>query len=469
MKKDLIKKDVKTSLGIYAKSSPTCGEDEKAKNSINTKVKEDKGISKTELKLINQKNRFKRYQLLRNARRIFLDYAKENKVKTCDLHKVSRTINCKYALSAGYENVEVHCDSKAAYYVGLQTCGSVWTCPICAARVAEVRRKEIERAVGNGYGMGYQSIMVTLTFPHSKKMPLKELLQKQSLALSYLRKGNSWDCFKKNIDFQGLIRALELTYGANGWHPHTHELWFVSPKLKEEGIKTFLTNRWINCLEKAGLVSKIRDKKTNEALNKRAVDIKMNCKSSDYLSKNDNLNWGVDREIAKSANKGKSKGLHPFELLEDVVGNASQSLVQYAVDIEENYSQLFIEYAEAMKGKSQLFWSKDLKEKLKVDVLTDEEILENEENLDEEEKLFDREIYFKEEEWEVIAKREMRAYVLNLLENAGENIEKEYENLLNEIAVDVEVYKAIQETRIKSQKANPVLQGDLVLIDECPF
>ena len=80
-----------------------------------------------------------------------------------------------------------------------------------------------------------------------------------------------------------------------------------------------------------------------------------------------------------------------------------------------------------------------------------------------------KKIYFKEEEWEVIAKREMRAYVLNLLENAGENIEKEYENLLNEIAVDVEVYKAIQETRIKSQKANPVLQGDLVLIDECPF
>lgn len=88
MKKDLIKKDVKTSLGIYAKSSPTCGEDEKAKNSTNTKVKKDKGISKTELKLINQKNRFKRYQLLRNARRIFLDYAKENNVKTCDLHKV---------------------------------------------------------------------------------------------------------------------------------------------------------------------------------------------------------------------------------------------------------------------------------------------------------------------------------------------------------------------------------------------
>lgn len=177
MEKDLVKKDEKPILGIYAKSSPTKEDEADDKNSINKKVKEGKVLNKIELKLINQKNRAKRYNLLRNARKIFLNYAKEKKVKTCDLHKVSRTINCKYALSAGYENVEVHCDSKAAYYVGLQTCGSVWTCPICAARVAEVRRKEIEKAVKNAYSIGYQSIMITLTFPHSKKMSLKELLR----------------------------------------------------------------------------------------------------------------------------------------------------------------------------------------------------------------------------------------------------------------------------------------------------
>ncbi len=75
-------------------------------------------------------------------------------------------------------------------------------------------------------------------------------------------------------------------------------------------------------------------------LNKRSVDIKMSCKSSDYLSKNDNLNWGIDRELAKAANKGKSKGLHPFELLEVIT---------------EEHSKLFIEYAQAMKGKANYF------------------------------------------------------------------------------------------------------------------
>ena len=135
--KNLIKNDVKPILGIYAKSSTTLEDEHQAKNSINTKVtdnkKKDKKLNKEELKNINQKNRIKRYILLRNGRKIFLNYATETKIRTCDLHKLSRTINCKYALSAGYENVEVHCDNKTAYYVGLQTCGSVWTCPICAA------------------------------------------------------------------------------------------------------------------------------------------------------------------------------------------------------------------------------------------------------------------------------------------------------------------------------------------------
>ena len=456
--KNLIKNDVKPILGIYAKSSTTLEDEHQAKNSINTKVtdnkKKDKKLNKEELKNINQKNRIKRYILLRNGRKIFLNYATEAKIRTCDLHKLSRTINCKYALSAGYENVEVHCDNKTAYYVGLQTCGSVWTCPICAARVAEVRRKEIEQAVGNAYSKGFQSVMVTLTFTHTKKISLKELLNKQSLALKYFRSGNAWTCFKNKIDFQGLVRALELTYGANGWHPHTHELWFVAPTLKEKDIKKFITKRWINCLEKAGLISNLRDKITNDALNKRSVDIKMSCKSSDYLSKNDNLNWGIDRELAKAANKGKSKGLHPFELLEVIT---------------EEHSKLFIEYAQAMKGKSQLFWSHGLKEKLEVSDVTDEEICEEKENLDDEEKLFDREIYFTDEEWEVIVKRELRAQVLNMFENSGKHIDLKYQMLLDDIAVKVKRFKEIKEERKRTQKANPVLKEHLHLIDDCPF
>ena len=65
-------------------------------------------------------------------------------------------------------------------------------------------------------------------------MPLVELLLKQRQAFIYLRKGKQWDKFKSKNAFDGLIRSLEITYGLlNGWHPHTHELWFVSDKVDE--------------------------------------------------------------------------------------------------------------------------------------------------------------------------------------------------------------------------------------------
>ena len=65
-------------------------------------------------------------------------------------------------------------------------------------------------------------------------MPLLELLLKQRAAFTYLRKGKQWDKFKLNNEFEGLIRSLEITFGLlNGWHPHTHELWFVSDKVDE--------------------------------------------------------------------------------------------------------------------------------------------------------------------------------------------------------------------------------------------
>ena len=117
----------KTSLGINAKSSPTLEDEAKAKISINKRVTE-----------IFHSNRIKRYKLIRVARKYLVDHANKTGLKT-ELHKLSRTINCKHALSANTQMVAVDFNSKNAFYTGLQTCGSVWTCPVCAARITEVR------------------------------------------------------------------------------------------------------------------------------------------------------------------------------------------------------------------------------------------------------------------------------------------------------------------------------------------
>ena len=119
------------------------------------------------------------------------------------------------------------------------------------------------------------------------------------------------------------------------------------------------------CCVRAGLVDET-DKKQVKAFDDYAVDVKFNCKASDYLAKTDHKDnlksyWGADREIAKASSKTskkEGKGMHPFQL---------------AID---NKKDLFIEYVEAIRGKAQLFWSRGLKNKVGIVEKTDEELAE---------------------------------------------------------------------------------------------
>jgi hypothetical protein len=108
----------------------------------------------------------------------------------------------------------------------------------------------------------------------------------------------------------------------------------------------------------------------------------------------DKSHWGVDREIAKASSKlGKSKGMHPFELA------------------YKGYSQLWLEYSEAIKGKSQLYWSQGLKAQVGIDDKSDEELAEEQEN---EPQLIGQ---LEKDEWFKVLSKELRAYVLDWIED----------------------------------------------------
>ena len=132
----------------------------------------------------------------------------------------------------GLSQIEVHKGQThgKAFYHGLMACGSVWTCPICAAKIAERRRVELQQALEAAKAKGWGIHFVTLTVPHGIGDDLHEILGKLSTALKKLS-GNA--PFKKakaqtGLQIYGYIRAQEVTYGVNGWHPHFHLL--VSPR-----------------------------------------------------------------------------------------------------------------------------------------------------------------------------------------------------------------------------------------------
>lgn len=307
--------------------------------------------------------RAERYALLSSARKLISAAGRASGLKYGhDLHK---TAKCRYIRHGG-TSVEVHKSREhgKAFYCNLITCGSVWSCPVCAAKIQERRREEIAAAINWAYDEGLQPVMVTLTFPHRAWHKLRDLLDQQAMALQRLRAGQPWEKFKKSVDFRGLIRSLELTHGDNGWHPHTHELWFVRSTADASLMLPEILKRWESACIRAGLLDE-DDAAQLAAFRVHAVDVKGWCSESDYLAKqDDSRHWGADREIAKGSTKaGRAKGRHAFGLLADASGKGSAA---------RRAGRLYLVYIAAMRGKRQIVWSKGLKALVKVDDLDDE-------------------------------------------------------------------------------------------------
>ena len=95
-----------------------------------------------------QKLRADRFALLKKIRAIYLSAGVASGLDIPT--KFHRTSLCKHACT-GSAGVELNLlkEANRAFYKGLQTCGSVWTCPICANKIQEIRRQEIAHAMAH--------------------------------------------------------------------------------------------------------------------------------------------------------------------------------------------------------------------------------------------------------------------------------------------------------------------------------
>lgn len=301
-----------------------------------------------------RENRGERYRLQAQARELLMS---EGRVRGLDYpENHHRTAKCHHT-PIGQPGVRYDPEHGSAFYSGLATCGNVWACPICAAKVQERRREEIAQGFKTAYSQGLKVVMVTLTFPHGHGDDLRGLMTKQSDALRRLRSGDVWQRIKRRTGFRGLIRSLELTLGPNGWHPHTHEAWIVSVDCDAEALADDIRKRWAASCRRAGLLPPERER----AFQDHAVDVIDRAACSDYLAKHDAVTWGADRELASARTKaGKREGRHPFQLLE-------------AAATDDAAAARYLEYVEAMRGKRQLFWSQGLKDWAGINDISDEE------------------------------------------------------------------------------------------------
>lgn len=361
-----------------------------------------------------QATRAKRYDLLRTARSVLLtSNAAQDLEHAPEIH---RTCKCSWLTRAPMVGVHKSIEYERAFYSQLVTCGSVWTCPVCAAKVQERRRVEIETGVQWAYANKLQTAMLTFTAPHTKNQKLLDLLLMFRESLAYLRKGGPWERIKEISGYEALIRSLEVTHGVHGWHVHTHELWFMDQGADIALLKEKVIAKWLSSCTQSGLVNP-KNRRQVKAFLEHSVDIQPFASCSKYLAKVDDAanwdnekirHWGIDRELAKSSTKvGRASGLHPFGLLE-LAG-------RFDGERSAKAAELFREFAFSMKEtrSRQIYWSPKLKAKVGLKEKTDEQLAEETEDTAIELGGIPR------EDWKLVREYGLRAEVLNLAETQG--------------------------------------------------
>jgi hypothetical protein len=234
-----------------------------------------------------------------------------------------------------------------AYYSGLASCASVWSCPVCAPVIAGKRANEVRTAIYKQKKADGDILHLVKTFRHNRKMSLKESLKLFGLAReAFFRRGDVRR-FLSSIGCIGRVSSVEITWSFdNGWHPHIHILLFVKRGIDMAGAEAFFSSAWCASLKKVGL-SGLRDV---------ACKLQDGKETADYLTK-----MALEMTMSNVKQGRSSDSYSPFQLL---------------AESKENYSAalLWKEFFEATRGRHPLTWSKNLKEHFGISEKSDDEI-----------------------------------------------------------------------------------------------
>ena len=389
-------------------------------------------------------HRLERWAMQSAAREILPSERVSSCLRTISKFKSPTPSTLQNFLSADYfQNVEILRTKDRFHYGNLTTCGSVWHCPICAAKISELRRVELTQAVKNCKDKGGQVHLLTLTVPHYSHQKVKTVLAGLSAALQRLTNSRSFKSLSSRIGLFGRIRSLEVTYGENGWHPHFHLLLFTHRPFNIAYLQAELLDLWKVACVRSSLPEP----------NHHGVKLDNGELAAQYVGK-----WGIEHEMTKGHIKKSREGYSPFDLLRVQIGG---SLSDRCLDDKpEKAAELFREYAKAFKGKRQLVWSKDLRNMLLSDLpeLTDEEAADS---VDADAELF---ALVPLSIWKIVLKKKLRGVVLEKC-RAGADVLGEYLQELSDKHLTNEGDLCAEQSQIQllSTTVNDALQLSLLL------
>jgi len=253
-------------------------------------------------------------------------------------------------------SVEIGVTGGVAHFRNLATCGSVWACPVCSAKILAARSIEIAEAIERWTSLGGSFAFQTLTMSHHRRTGLKAASRALAKAFTATNAGR-FSGVHKSFGQVGYLKSVEITHGVNGWHVHLHILRFLDDWLDDSDIESWsqlIYGKWSTSLVNQGFARP----------SLKAQDMHMVKVGKDldgYFTKAfDNPRDLAGEAFTASAGHGRT----PWQLFDSAL-----------TDESGNDMQLWHEYERATKGEHQVAWSKDLRSMLGMGAIgSDEEL-----------------------------------------------------------------------------------------------
>jgi hypothetical protein len=238
------------------------------------------------------------------------------------LREVSRVLLSPYAdafrglVTCGHPihwvDVEVilYADEAGGHRVGfggLRTCDSPWACPVCAPALADRRGEALARTLEQFHEAGFRIVHAVLTVRHTRGKALADVFN--ALADAWRRMGKD-RAFRPHWSGLGYARAVEITFGKNGWHPHIHMVLVIPPERDVYELEEALWEAWSGAVLEVGWAPSDRQAYFYEIV-ETATDI---AEVARYVAKTTN-SWGIGAEVAGGSRKKSTEGLTPLQLL----------------------------------------------------------------------------------------------------------------------------------------------------------
>lgn len=252
---------------------------------------------------------------------------------------------------------------RSASWGGVETCASCWSCPVCAVRVRSDRSRAVAMLDTWARSEGWQVSMLTLTVRHAMGDDLERVRRQLAQAWARVQRRTLWS----RVLGAGavFIRALEVTHGRHGWHPHYHVL-VVSPSAlktverEPQGerdpshhvtLAADMSEQW-----RDAIYLELGSKYVPSS--EHAVDWRV-IGAGEYVAKLD-LAIGLELTDAAGAKRAKGGGRKPSEILRDAHAHAEHEAAARAAGetalaalherARRHDTRLYGEYERAMLG-----------------------------------------------------------------------------------------------------------------------